>query len=229
MAEDYRTAVPSLTNRISIIRNGVDSARFMPAERTAARALIDAPPDATILLCVGRYSQEKNLDGLLRAVTHLRASHRWLDDARLFFVGRSVNPAYDSLLRAFIQQNDLADVVTLRSETSDVQTYYHACDALLLPSHYESLGNVVLEAAACERPALVSEAVNRNGLVKDGETGWVADDLAAGLERILTTPRAHRDRMGAAARDDLLPQYDAEVMAERYLSLYNHLIESKKR
>jgi glycosyltransferase involved in cell wall biosynthesis len=229
MAEDYRTAVPD--SDISIIGNGVDVNRFSPGDRAKTR--IAPSPDMTLLLYVGRFGEEKNLDGLLRAVARLCGSRRWPENARVYFVGRSVQPEYDSLLRTIIQQNNLADVVTLRSETPEVQTYYRACDALLLPSHYESLGNVVLEAAACARPALVSEAVNRNKLVQDGETGWVAsgDDasLAAALERILTTPRADRDRMGAAARDYLLPQYRAEVMAERYLSLYNHLIESKKR
>jgi glycosyltransferase involved in cell wall biosynthesis len=133
-----------------------------------------------------------------------------------------------------VESEGLTEHVTFLDETLDVRPFYQASDVLVLPSHYEGQGLVILEAAFCARPALISEAVNRAYLVKDGETGWVtpADDatqMAETLVQVLNTPRADRDRMGAAARDYLLPQYRAEVMAERYLSLYNHLIESKKR
>jgi UDP-glucose:(heptosyl)LPS alpha-1,3-glucosyltransferase len=148
-------------------------------------------------------------------------------------IGRAVQSDYAAQLDGIIHKNNLEPIVSMQVETHDVLPYYHACDALLLPSHYESLGNVVLEAAACARPAMISEAVNRNHLVKHGETGWVtpADDahqMAAVLEGILKTPRTERDRMGEAARAFLLPQYRIESMAEAYLNLYNRLIESKK-
>ena len=234
IAEEYRSEVPGSAGRITVIGNAVDTKDFSPGDRAEARARlpIDVPLETTLLLYVGRLTARKNLDTLIRAVSLLHQAGRWPDDALLLIVGRAVLPDYAAQLHQMAE--GLTEQIKFLKETSDVGTFYQACDAHVLVSHYEGHPLVVLEAGFSSVPSLISDDANRVPVVKDGQTGWVtsadnAQVMADSLTQILATPRAERDRMGAAAREHLVAEYRAEVMAERYLALYNRLIASRKR
>lgn len=102
-----------------------------------------------------------------------------------------------------------------------------ACDVLLMPSAYESLSVIVLEAWAMGRPVLVNAACkvlegqcvrSGGGLFYRGYAEW-AEAL-----RVLVRDRALRDALGAAGRDYVRREYDWDVVESRVEGFFASLI-----
>jgi glycogen(starch) synthase len=96
---------------------------------------------------------------------------------------------------------------------------YKACDFVALPSLFEGMPNVLLEAMALEVVPIVSDAGAMGEVVKDGETGFVfrAEDRSAAAEataRALGLSDSRRKAMGIRARDCVLTNYSFEQEAE---------------
>ncbi len=60
----------------------------------------------------------------------------------------------------------------------DVAEILAACDALVLPTHFDAFPNVVLEGLASGLPALVSRHTGAAEVVTPGQTGWVVEEVA---------------------------------------------------
>ena len=86
-----------------------------------------------------------------------------------------------------------------------------ACDALVLPSHQENFGIVVVESLAVGRPVLVSNQVNIWPHIESDQVGVVDDDTLQGTERLLrrwfSLLPSERDAMTARARPSFLKRY----------------------
>ncbi len=102
--------------------------------------------------------------------------------------------------------------------------YYPACDLIAIPSHYDGMPNVLLEAGALEIPCLVSKVGGLQEVIEEGKNGWLftPNDQAAteqALYRMMTCDGSQLQQMGVAARAKIIEHYDHQVEADRYLSL----------
>lgn len=229
IAEQYRQSIPQCADRLVTIPVGVDTERFQPADRAQARAALfsQMPLDVPLALYVGRYSPEKNVHVLLEAIKRLTGTA-----ARFVFCGRVDNAEYFEQLKETARS--LAPQVELLGGVERVEEFYPACDVLVLPSAYEGLPTVVLEAGACGRPALVSAAANAGGVVLEGQTGWVvptgdAAALAEKLAYVLSLSPAERDGIGEAARQHVVDHYSMAAVGQKYLRLYERLLARGRR
>jgi UDP-glucose:(heptosyl)LPS alpha-1,3-glucosyltransferase len=142
-------AVPA--DRLSVVYNGVDLVRFHPdnrrRHRAAAREAAGVPEGAWCALFVGSGFARKGLAVALEALARLddRAS-------RLLVVGRGDTGRY----RALAAARGVAERVAWLGARPDVQRWYAAADALVLPTLYEPFGNVHLEALASGLPVVTS-------------------------------------------------------------------------
>jgi glycosyltransferase involved in cell wall biosynthesis len=77
----------------------------------------------------------------------------------------------------------------------------HACEAMVLPSHQENFGIVVVESLAMGRPVLISNQVNIWSEIEASRVGMVDDDTPEGVERLLGrwTAMSTTERAGMAA------------------------------
>ena len=115
----------------------------------------------------------------------------------------------------------------------DVPTLLAASDLLVLPSLYEGLPNVVLEAMHQAKPVVATDAPGTNELVVDGATGRLVPlgetkALAKALHDLIRDPE-RRAAMGLAGRDRLEPQFGLTTMIAAYADLYESLARSKGR
>lgn len=146
--------------------HGVDIERFSRSatgpvdEQTAAFLAEDSDLD---IVFIGRLTPDKGISTLLQAVRTVRA--RGLD-VRLLLIG-SVE---DQQIADEVAQ---ADHILRLDEVDDVRPYITSGDVLCLPTLREGFPNVVLEAAALEVPAVVTDATGAVDSVVDGETGWI--------------------------------------------------------
>jgi len=198
--------------------SGVDTRRFRPdaTARARIRTELGLADDVAVLLYVGRMKVEKGLPELLDAFDTVRGQH---PEARLLLVG----PDEDRLFTHGAPQG-----VKVIGYTSEVPGYMAAADLLLLPSHREGFGSVIIEAAACGIPSVASRIYGLTDAVVDGVTGILHPPrdpvaIAACLVRLLADPTT-RHRMGAAARERALEQFDQSAVTGAWCAFYRDIL-----
>lgn len=131
--------------RIQVLRNGVDLARFSPQPQAESRRRLGWP-DAPTLLSVGNLVENKGQHIAIGALTAL-------PEFRLYLVGDGPQSA---ALQALAKELGVTDRVLFcgRVEQERLSLYYSAADMLLLPSSREGSPNVVLESMACGTPVV---------------------------------------------------------------------------
>jgi D-inositol-3-phosphate glycosyltransferase len=162
--------------RVEVIAPGVEHAFFAPGERHGARAALDLPPDAPVLLFVGRIQPLKGPDVAVRALAALGRR-----DALLLLVGGASGVEGDHEVERL---DSLIDELGVTGQVRFVppqphhilSTYYRAADVVLVPSRSESFGLVALEASACGVPVVASAVGGLLTLVDHGDTGFLVPD-----------------------------------------------------
>ncbi len=140
--------------RIAVIPNAFrppDTA--VPMDRAAARAELGIPPDAELVLQIGRIDPIKCQLALVDAVEALRATRPRLV---AWLVGGTGDAAYRDRVEERIARAGLGERIVLLGERSDVPRLLAAADLLAMPSVLEGLSLSVLEALAAGIPAVLT-------------------------------------------------------------------------
>jgi glycosyltransferase involved in cell wall biosynthesis len=231
VAQQYIAAIPQSAERVVTIPNAVDTASFRPADSSTARKahFPSLPQNMIIGLMVGRLAPEKNHQGLLQAVNQLVATGAWPANTLLICVGAGDGSAYEQQVRDYWHSAQLGPYVQFWPATPHIIPLYQACDFAILPSLHEALPRVALEAMACARPMLISEAANAGGVVQDGVQGWAMPSqdpqtIAQYLRQVVALPSAQRAQMGQAGRRHVEQHFGLEPMLQAYQQVYRTLV-----
>ena len=193
-----------------------------PEDPRPLRERCGAPPEAPVILFVGRLSAEKRPDRLARVFATVRARR---PDARLWVVGDGPErPRLD----AEIERLALGDNVTAWGHRNDVTPFYREADLLLLTSDTEGMPGVVLEAGLAGLPTVAPGVGDLAACVRDEETGLLVEPgdeeaLAAAVLRLLDAPERAR-ALGAAARRDVGARFTMPVVATAFEDLYRRTL-----
>lgn len=176
---------------------GIDTMRFHPGDRTAARAALgmgDAPAIATVGALIARKGQAL----VIEALPTLPGVHYWLAGA-----GEE-----EARYRALAQRIGVADRVHLMGPVAnaDLPQLYRAVDAVVMPSVSEGLANAWVEALACGTPIVISDAGGAAELVTSPAAGRI-------VER---TPAAIADAVRALLAAPAAPDAVAASLAGRF-------------
>jgi glycosyltransferase involved in cell wall biosynthesis len=181
-------------SRLLVWGRGVDTDLFAPARRGDALRSRLLGTGETLLLSVGRVSEEKRIGVLLDAFERLRDE---LPGLRLAVVGDG--PARERLVQT------AGEGVMFLGELRGIElaAVYAGADIFCFPSTTDTFGQVLLEAAASGLPVVAVAAGGAPELVRHGETGLLVppDDAAAFAAAVLelATQPGVRRRMSAAA------------------------------
>lgn len=140
------------TSKVTTIPNGVDSSRFQPRDRGAARQHLGLRDDGEYALYVGRFAEEKSVSTLIEAMATVAGVR---PRTELLLVG-------DGPLRRSLAEQArrlrVADRVHFVGPQNHrlIAEWMAAADCICLPSTREGCPNVVLEALACGRPVIAS-------------------------------------------------------------------------
>jgi glycosyltransferase involved in cell wall biosynthesis len=208
--EELRRHVATVAapDRIHLIPNGVDLARFSPGERRRSHR--------DRILYVGRLSEEKNLSTLIRAVRALRQRI----EGRLVMIGSGpLRGALEAEARAAGVPVEFPGVV----DHQLLPEWLRAADVFALPSFTEGHPKALIEAMAAGVPCVASDCPGNRALVKDGDTGLLFDPrdsqhLATLLERVLTDEALARG-LGDGGRDLVAREYDLVRFVEAEIEL----------
>ncbi len=187
--------------KIEIIPPGVDTDRFRPGDKIAARTKLGLR-DEMILLFVGRIERLKGVDILLETTAALDYKNK----VTLLIAGGSTNSPELQRLKKMAGELGIASTTRFLGSVpqSELPDYYNAADICVLPSYYESFGLAALEASACGTPVVATRVGGLPSVVKDGETGYLIPWRCPGpfvdkVELLLANDRLRRD-MGVSAR-----------------------------
>ena len=203
--------------RLIVIPNGVDVARFDSAA-PVDRGSLGVPPDAVLALYVGRLDPQKGLDTLLEAAALVA---RTRPDWHLAMVGDG--PLRSSLLERADDRPELTGRVHWLGRRDDVPGLLKTADLLVLPSLWEGMPNVVLEAMAAALPVVATAVEGTEDLVIPGQTGRLVPPgqpkpLAEALIEA-AADKALRLRFGQGGRS----RVEAEFTPERVVAAYEGL------
>lgn len=169
--------------KIAVHYTGIDSARFHPGDRAAARTALgmgDAPAIATVGALIPRKGQAL----VIEALPSLPGVHYWL-------AGAGDEEARYSTLA---QRLGVADRVHLMGPVAnaDLPMLYRAADIVVMPSASEGLANAWVEALACGTPIVISNAGGAAELVTSTVAGRIVDRtpeaIAGAVGTILAAP-----------------------------------------
>jgi glycosyltransferase involved in cell wall biosynthesis len=128
-------------------------------------------------------------------------------------------------LEEFVTQNRLQDRVHFLGFVSDIRKVYAMSDVLCFPTMFDAVGRPVFEAAHYALPSIVAISEPMEDTFIDRETGLAIDDIEpATIARAIEYCAAHPDelkRMGEAARQHALRNFDSKVNARQMLAIYH--------
>ena len=180
------------------------------------------PPGTIInLLFVGRFAFNKGLDVLMTVATRLL---RDSSDQDLLF-----HLAGDGPLLEHYRAGGLPPNVILLGRVDDdrLASLYRASDALILPTRFEGMPTVVLEAMAAGKPIIVSR-VGATAELVDVNNGYLlpagdANALYHAVRSFAGLPRETRERMGAASYERVKEHFTWILVTGRFEELFSSL------
>ncbi|TWU01175.1 Glycogen synthase [Stieleria varia] len=212
-SEYYRLARSSIT----VVPNPVDLRSLQRNARPLRR------DDYVRLVCVGRMTREKGHADLIAAVGESRKK----GGARF-----TLDLIGDGPLRTELQMQvdslDLGDTVRFLGHLPDASREIAESDALVLPSHFEGMPNVVLEAMAIGTPVIATRAGGTVELQRDEPTVFWAEprdvhSLCQALQRFLAEPET-ATRHVAAAQRMVAEHHDLQKTTRELESVFEQVI-----
>ncbi len=207
-------------DKLAVIPNGVDLEHY-PAARPAALSEAGVPRGSRVVVFVGRLEPQKGLTWLLEAAA------QWLPrnpDARLVVVGRG--PQRTALEHLALRQR-VADRVHWLGWRADVAEILAASDVLVLPSRWEGMPNVVLQAMASRIPVLATDVEGvRELLGENAEPQTVAfGDTPTLVEKLtrLLSDRQLAERLGQDNRRRVEQSFSIQRMVAAYEALWESM------
>ena len=174
------------------------------------------------LLCIGRLHPKKGIENLLEAYRLLNGS---LSVPVSLTIAGAGDPAYTRQLSERIRQSGLAGQIKMVGEVlgADKANTFINADVVVVPSHTENFGLVVVEALAYGLPVIASTGTPWQGLREMGCGLWVdnrPESLAAAIKEISQMPLRE---MGLKGREWMQKEFTGDIMAEKMIAVYRRI------
>lgn len=202
--------------RIAVVPNGIDPAPYRAA-RPLSLAELGLDPGKPTAAVVGLLNVAKGQDLLLEAL-----ERPGCEALQLLVAGSGeLEPA----LRERTRRAGLEERVRFLGFRRDVPALLAAIDFLVLPSRWEGMPYIALEALAAGKAVLATPVDGALDLLQDGRGGWLAREVSAGalaerLREVLALSPAERRAAGESGRELVLSRYTCERMVDGLVGLY---------
>lgn len=210
-----------LSPRTDLIRGtGVDTVSFTPDKRpTSRRETLRVLFGARLLVSKG-------------AQDFAEAGHRLTEergDLEFLIAGMPDHGNPESFSAETIEAWQRAGSVTWLGHVKDMSELLSGIDVVVLPSHYEGLPRILLEAAAAGCVLVASDIEGCREVVDHGRNGLLVppgdpDSLTAAIRDLLNKPE-QRSRLAAEARRDVVARFELEAINGQWVDLYDRYLK----
>jgi glycosyltransferase involved in cell wall biosynthesis len=175
------------------------------------------------LLFFSRIEEKKGLDILLDALKTVTTP--WY-----LTIAGSGDEAYINELKELATENNIADKINWAGFfNEDKFQLLQQHDVMILPSHDENFGNVVIESLSVGTPVLITENVGLADYVKKNNLGWVCEKNASSVsERInlIGNQKEVLEEIRDRAPGKILADFEETKLVRKYIDMYNQIIHS---
>jgi starch synthase len=237
MRADILDVYPELDPaKVFVVGNGVDAQAYRPVEAPDVVRSLGVDPDRPYALFVGRITRQKGLLHLLAAAEQLPP-----EAGLVLCAGAADTPAERAQVADAVAelQSRRTGVVWIEQMLPREQLVplITGATVFVVPSVYEPLGIVNLEAAACGTAVVASDVGGIPEVVDDGRTGLLvhydpedpagfAAGLAARIGELLADP-ARAAAMGAAGRERVLAEFGWPAIAQQTVQVYEAVLAAR--
>ncbi|HYU97226.1 MAG TPA: glycosyltransferase family 4 protein [Pyrinomonadaceae bacterium] len=218
--------------KISVILNGIDTARFSKARSEFDRRQFfgswKLPADSLLVGTVGELTPLKGQEEILRAASQLL---KQLPEIHFIIAGvdHSRENQHRTRLEDLIKELDLTTHVSLVGWLDDLAELYCGSDVFVSASHTESFGLAIAEAMASGTAVVATGTEGASELIKTGETGSLVPignvvKLAESI-LLLLRDKEERIRLGRAAQQAAAANFGLERMIAETEAMYRTEVE----
>lgn len=196
-------------DRVPVIYNGIDLSRCIPKESYEASKPVT-------LVHVGRFNEQKNHAGLLRAFRLLLSEHpncylNLLGDGELM-----------PQVKALAQELGISERISFLGSQSNVYPYLRDADIFVLPSDYEGMPMTIIEAMGTGLPIVATQVGGVPDMIENGKSGLLTAcdeaEVARAMARLVSDEEL-RENLGRKAKEES-KRFSAAYMAEEYCKSY---------
>jgi len=220
-------------DHIDVVPRGRDAARLGapgPERRASVRRELGVDDTTPLVVAAARHEYQKGLDVLIRAWPSIRAE---MPTARLLIGGRQGNES--ALLERLIdeqgpdggRERGADGGIELIGPRDDVPDLLCAADAFVVPSRWEGLGSILVEAMALGAPVVATSV----GPIPDLAGSWArlvpADDPSALADAVVATtgqPAAEAARRARVAAQQFEEGYTLDAVADAMVAFYERAL-----
>lgn len=217
----FKSSIFYKNKNIKIIPNCLDFKKWKPFDKLTSRKYLKLPYFKKYILFVssnGSTDERKGFNFLLKALEYLN-----ITDLHLIVIGnlseihKRIIPINFSVFDK-IKYTDLNLLIKI----------YSASDLIVAPSILESFGQVVVEAASCNVPAVIFDNTGLADIVEHKKTGYIAKyknykDLANGIKWCL-----NEKELKKKARKFAKKKFCSRIVANKYSSLFKNIMKNHK-
>jgi glycosyltransferase involved in cell wall biosynthesis len=193
---------------------GVDTGRFKP---------VRVPEGPPVVMLASRLLWDKGVGEFVESARQLAGS-----GARFVLVGAAEDDNPAAISRAEVERWVRDGVVEWWGHQADMAATLAQASIVCLPSYREGLPKVLLEAMACGKPCITTDAPGCRDAVRHGDNGLLvpvrdAEALALAIRRLLERPE-ERAHMGARGRERAVSEFSQEKVIEATLAVYREVL-----
>ncbi len=202
-----------LKNKLVIIKNGIDTGKFQydVKKRNKIRERCNLAKDDFVVGHVGRFAYEKNHEFLIKIFREINQRH---PRSKLLLVGSG---QLEQDIKKQVEKYDLSFKVIFIGRVNNVEDYYQAMDCFVLPSKYEGLGIVGIEAQAAGLPCSFADTIPPEAVVSDRVTYVILGQNEKVWAETILKNSHHRIRNGAEQINNYSIEDTAKFVRAMYL------------
>lgn len=180
------------------------------------------------LIGVGRIAPQKNIETLIDGLACFEQKNGWCP--KVTWVGRIDSTEYFNRVDAKLNKNPLIKNFWFwAGEQKNVFELLENHHALVSPSLYEGLSNVICEALFAGKPVLASNICDNTRFIKAGKNGFTFNpdskfELASIIQKFTNLDSMSLQQMCYSARESALANFSLSKYLDSYESIFNHLL-----
>lgn len=203
------------------ISNSIDTEFWKPESKNLARKKLEIFENSLIIAFGSSnalYEHHKGFDLLCKSLKNIKLKNNKTIQLIVFGQNKYKKKIEMNLPVKFLGYLD----------DKNLKTLYSAVDAVVVPSRQESFGQIAAEASACETPIIAFDTSGLKDIIIHKLTGYLAksydiNDFTKGVEWVLQSKDINI--LGKNARQHIVDNFNKDVIAKKYLSIYRHKLE----
>ncbi len=212
-------------NKVIVIHNGIDTARFSDIDGKAIRSEFNIPCDVPVIGTIGRLTLQKGIKYLIKATSVIK---KRFPRITLFIVGDG--PIREEL-QHYAKTFGLNRHAIFTGFRRDVSSLLAAMDIFVLPSLWEGLPNALLEAMASGKPIITTDIPPIREVINSENVGILippkdSTALALSIESLLVN-KTFAVSLGNNAKNRAYSNFNIETTVKKYTELFKEILRNK--